>query len=393
MRPIRFKGSSSVFSNFNPQWIEDKGLGLMFFSVEQGYQHQCALFNGFDNVAEEILSVKPEHDVGQKCKMIAKKITAKHKSWGATKEAILLDLLTLKLHQHEPFRKALLATDRPLLHTVASHYWGLGRHGEGANRCGELLMKLRQSVQSSWGAPHNQVLVYTDSIFKYLPTQIEEVGFCVKALPGASVGGKNNLTPLIHQDLKPGYKPNIVILHVGTNDLAFLERYLQFFHQTINKHVLLVQTINQKLPSAKVIVSLLLPRGDSLEDLRCHYASQLERSLSTANIKIMSWESFPCDYLADDLLPPSDEEGIPFLHWNLLERIRLYSQRSALKKPASKKPAPQKPPTQKPAPTPKPAPQKPAPQKLPTQKPPTQKPATPKPAPQKPPQKPVSSVV
>ena len=183
------------------------------------------LSNWFDNVAEEILSVKPEHDVGRKCKMIAKKITAKHKSWGATKEAILLDLLTLKLQQHEPFRKALLATDGLLFHTVASDYWGLGRHREGANRCGELLMKLRQSVQSSWGAPHNQVLIYTDSIFKYLPTQIEKVGFCVKALPGASVGGMKNLTALIHQDLKPGYKPNIVILHVGTNDLAFLERY------------------------------------------------------------------------------------------------------------------------------------------------------------------------
>ena len=80
-------------------------------------------------------------------------------------------------------------------------------------------MKLRQSVQSSWGAPHNQVLVYSDSIFKYLPTQIE-VEFYVKAVPGASVGGKKNLTPSIHQDLKPVYKSNIVILHVGTNDLA-----------------------------------------------------------------------------------------------------------------------------------------------------------------------------
>ena len=204
-------------------------------------------------------------------------------------------------------------------------------------------MKLRQSVQSSWGAPQNQVLVYSDSIFKYLPTQIEEVGFCVKVLPGASVGGKKNLTPLIHQDLKPGYKPNIVILYVGTNNLAFLERYPQFFHQTIHKQV---QTITQKLPSAKVMVSLPLPRGDSLEDLRCHYASQLERSMSNANIDIMSWESFPHDYLADDLLHPSDEEGIPFLHWKLLERIRLYSYRSAHKKLAPSKPAPQKPHTQ-----------------------------------------------
>ena len=71
---------------------------------------------------------------------------------------------------------------------------GLERHGEGANRCGELLMKCGLSDQSSWGAPHNQVLVYTDSIFKYLPTQLEEVRVRVKALPGASVGDKKNFT-------------------------------------------------------------------------------------------------------------------------------------------------------------------------------------------------------
>ena len=206
-------------------------------------------------------------------------------------------------------------------------------------------MKLRQSVQSSWGATHNQVLVYSDSIFKYLPTQIEEVGFCVKALRGTSVGGKKNLTPSIHQDLKPGYKPNIVILHVGTNDLAFLEKYPQFFRQTINKHVRLAQMIIQKLPSAKVMVSLPLLWGDSLQDLQCHYASQLERSMSSANMDIMSWESFSCDYLADELLHPSDEEGIPFLHWKLLERIRLYSHRPGHKKLASQKPSTEKPPT------------------------------------------------
>ena len=67
----------------------------------------------------------------------------------------------------EPFRKTLLATDA---HDSIQWEVGLGRHGEGANRCGELLMKCGQSDQSSWGAPHNQVLVYIDSNFKYLAT-------------------------------------------------------------------------------------------------------------------------------------------------------------------------------------------------------------------------------
>ena len=148
MRPIRFKGPSSICSNFNPHWIEDKELGLTFYSLEQGYQHQCAMFNGYEDVADEILNVKPVHDIGRLCKGLAKKITFKRQSWATTKEAVLFDLLKLKFEQHQPFRQALLATNRPLHHTVASDYWGLGRNGDGANRCGKLLMELRQSVQS-----------------------------------------------------------------------------------------------------------------------------------------------------------------------------------------------------------------------------------------------------
>ena len=89
MHPIRFKGPSSVFTNFNPHWIEDKELELKFYSVEQGYQHQCTLFNGFDDIAEEILSVPPVYDVGRWCKKIAKKIYVKRQSWAQNKEDII----------------------------------------------------------------------------------------------------------------------------------------------------------------------------------------------------------------------------------------------------------------------------------------------------------------
>ena len=122
MHPIRFKSPSSVFSIFNPHWIENKELGLKFYSVEQGYQQQCALFNGFDDIAEEILSVPPVYDVGRRCKQIAKKVRVKRQSWAENKEAIIFDFMKLKSQQHEKFPKALLATDRPLHRTVASDY-------------------------------------------------------------------------------------------------------------------------------------------------------------------------------------------------------------------------------------------------------------------------------
>ena len=162
MHPIRFKGPSSVLSDFNL-------LELKFHSVEQGYQHQCALFNGFDDVAKEILSVPPVYDVGRRCKKIAKKINVKYQSWAQNKEAIIYDFMKLKSQQHEQFCKALLATDSPLHQTVAREYWGVGQTGMGSNHCVKLLMDLRQSIQSSWPAQKNNALIYIDSIFKHLP--------------------------------------------------------------------------------------------------------------------------------------------------------------------------------------------------------------------------------
>ena len=78
-------------------------------------------------------------------------------------------------------------------------------------------------VHHSWGNTKEAIPLElrTFDANCHLSTQIEEVEFCMKALPRAFVGGKKNLSPSIYHELKPGYKPNIVILHVGTNYLAF----------------------------------------------------------------------------------------------------------------------------------------------------------------------------
>ena len=200
MHPIKFKGAHSVLSNFYPHWLHAEELGFWFYSVEQGYQHQCAIFNGYDDVAYTLQTVTPCPDTGVICKELAKqRIKFKRESWRDVKEDILYDFLQLKLEQCQPFRETLLATERPLHHTVASGYWGLGKDKTGLNRLGKLLMKLRQEVKATWPTPRRKVLLYSDSIFKFLPPQLEEVGFQVLALPGASIGGRKKIGDYIQR--------------------------------------------------------------------------------------------------------------------------------------------------------------------------------------------------
>ena len=149
-----------MLSNFHPHWIHAEELDMWYYSVEQGYQYQCAIYNGFDDVAEEILAVPANPDIGKTCKQLAKKISVKRSSWNEVKEDILYDFLQLKMEQYAPFRETLLATDRPLHHTVASEYWGMGQNGCGKNRFGQLLMKLRESMKSAWPAPTKNVRLY-----------------------------------------------------------------------------------------------------------------------------------------------------------------------------------------------------------------------------------------
>ena len=112
----------------------------------------------------------------------------------------------------------------------------------------------------------------------------------------------------MHQQLDPGYKPDVVILNVGTNDLALMELFPQFFNQAIHQHIQLAKMLTVKFPTASVIVSLPLPRGDHLENLRCQYSHQLQRRLTEINLNVMSLEGFQQNYLSHDLLHPSDDD-------------------------------------------------------------------------------------
>lgn len=163
MKPILFKGSNrnSILSNFHPHKLYVPWLLSTWCSVEQPYQYLCALKNGYDQLANQILDLEAGPNTGKDAKDLANLIPSFSKSqeWRNEKCSLIYSLMKLKFEQYTPFRKLLLATDRPLLHPVASGFWGLGKEGNGRNVCGKLLMELRENVQASWGQPRTKVYV------------------------------------------------------------------------------------------------------------------------------------------------------------------------------------------------------------------------------------------
>lgn len=157
MRPISFKGATNVFSNFYPHWLEATPYNLWGYSVEQHYQYLCANYNGYPKIANDILQVPPQEDNGMVCKQLAKGITFKSEMWQECKANILFELLELKFEQCTPFREALMATERPLIHPVASPFWGTGFDHQGQNVCGKLLMDLRVKKMNELGVPKLKV--------------------------------------------------------------------------------------------------------------------------------------------------------------------------------------------------------------------------------------------
>ena len=65
--------------------------------------------------------------------------------------------------------------------------------------------------------------MYSDSILKHVPAQLEEMGFEIHTLPGGSIGGRKKMGEFIarQKDHLNPERPDVVILHVGTNDLPF----------------------------------------------------------------------------------------------------------------------------------------------------------------------------
>lgn len=123
-----------------------------FYSVEQAYQYLCAVYNGYESLEQQILMIPPGTGNGYQAKILARQIIWKSEDWMDAKANLLYELMQLKYEQCEDFQNALHASgNRPLLHPVASPFWGTGPMGDGLNMTGKLLMDLRKKVSASVG--------------------------------------------------------------------------------------------------------------------------------------------------------------------------------------------------------------------------------------------------
>jgi hypothetical protein len=134
-----FKGPYRFLSNFYPARINY--LGIMFDTTEHAFQAAKACTRAD---AIRIASIIKPGDA----KRAGKKLELLRPDWEQVKELVMLDVLRLKF-QHPDLRRKLLETGTAHLqegNTWDDTYWGVC-DGQGLNRLGVLLMKVRDEVR------------------------------------------------------------------------------------------------------------------------------------------------------------------------------------------------------------------------------------------------------
>ena len=84
--------------------------------------------------------------------------TALRRDWESTKVSVMETALRAKFTQHDALRLLLLSTGdaRLIEHTENDAYWGDGGDGRGKNMLGQLLMRVRASLQQQLGDASSQ---------------------------------------------------------------------------------------------------------------------------------------------------------------------------------------------------------------------------------------------
>jgi len=145
MNPIQFYRVSEPygeFSNFSPHPFDLKG--KVWPTAEHYFQAQK--FAGTEH--EELVRLAKSPMVA--ARMGRSRERPLRQDWETAKEDIMREALLVKFTQHPALRSLLLSTDDAELieHTTNDRYWGDGGNGKGKNRLGQLLMELREQLQT-----------------------------------------------------------------------------------------------------------------------------------------------------------------------------------------------------------------------------------------------------
>lgn len=141
--PVLFWAKEDPFSSFYYAPINIDGRA--YLTVEHFYQSQK--FTGAPDIREAVIRAPDAAE--------AKKISRAHQDrvrpgWDQIKEDVMWKAVTAKFTQHADLRRLLLeTTGRELIeNSPTDPYWGKTPGGEGLNRLGVLLMKLRDELKA-----------------------------------------------------------------------------------------------------------------------------------------------------------------------------------------------------------------------------------------------------
>lgn len=131
------------FSNFSEHGIEHEG--AYYPTVEHFFQSQKFLDAGYSERIRKSQTPKEASILGRSRDFEIKK------DWDQIKDDIMLLAVRKKFESNENLKKLLLSTEDKILieNSPYDNYWGIGRTGEGFNKLGVILMRIRELIKTS----------------------------------------------------------------------------------------------------------------------------------------------------------------------------------------------------------------------------------------------------
>lgn len=144
MNEIKFystHGSHGCFSNFSNHPIKLKG--KTWPTTEHYFQAQKFAGTKYETMVRKIKGPMQAARAGRN------KRNPLRKDWESIKEGVMYDAIKAKFTQHKDLKAILLSTDdaKIIEDSPIDSYWGCGKNGNGKNRLGVLLMRLREELK------------------------------------------------------------------------------------------------------------------------------------------------------------------------------------------------------------------------------------------------------
>jgi ribA/ribD-fused uncharacterized protein len=131
------------FSNFSPNGINIEG--LYYPTIEHYFQSQKFVDSKYSEKIRTVNTPKEASDLGKSRDYKIKD------NWDEIKDDVMFTGLKMKFETHPSLKDLLLSTGDLLLieNSPFDNYWGIGKTGDGFNKLGIILMRIREIIKNA----------------------------------------------------------------------------------------------------------------------------------------------------------------------------------------------------------------------------------------------------